>query len=198
MTDWMQFSLDLYNNRRRLHEEAETRCKAALERIDRLVDAGADFILLVNDVAGNSGPFISPAHFAEIVTPYLERQVRHIKDRGAIAFVHSDGMLMPILDQFLSTGMDVLVGVDPMAGMDIAEVKTLTYGRCSLMGNVQCSLLQDGPGEKIRRAAQYCLEHGSPGGGYIFATSNTIFPGMPLAHYECMLEVLREFSAGRA
>ena len=34
-------------------------------------------------------------------------------------------------------------------------------------------------------------------GGYVFGTSNTIFPGMPLAHYEYMLEVFREFCAER-
>ncbi|MCF7838952.1 MAG: hypothetical protein K9N49_10020 [Candidatus Marinimicrobia bacterium] len=45
--------------------------------------------------------------------------------------------------------------------------------------------------EKI--VARYCLEHGAPGGGYIFGTSNTVFPGMPLAHYEYMLEVYQEW-----
>ncbi|MEN6404193.1 MAG: uroporphyrinogen decarboxylase family protein, partial [Armatimonadia bacterium] len=86
-----------------------------------------------------------------------------------------------------------LHSIDPMAGMDIAEVKRRTYGKLGLMGNVQCNLLQDGPLEAIRRSALYCLRHGSPGGGYVFSTSNTVFPGMPLAHYEYMLEVFREF-----
>lgn len=196
MTDWMQFSMDLYERPEAIHEEAESRCRTAIKKIDQLVGAGADFIMLVNDVAGNDGPFISPGHFAEFVTPYLTCQVRHIKDRGAFAFVHSDGMLMPVLDQFLSTGMDALQGIDPMAGMDIAEVKRATYRKCALMGNVQCNLMQDGPRERIRESARYCLEHAAPGGGYIFGTSNTIFPGMPLEHYECMLDVLREFEAG--
>lgn|GEM_PF-2115530 len=55
------------------------------------------------------------------------------------------------------------------------------------------SLLQDGPAEVIRESTRYCLEHASPGGGYIFGTSNTIFPGMPLENYEYMLEVYREY-----
>ena len=53
-----------------------------------------------------------------------------------------------------------------MAGMDIAVVKKLTYGKMALMGNVQCDLLQDGPKEAIRQSVLYCLEHGAPGGGY--------------------------------
>jgi len=192
--NWEQFAVDIAENPGKIHEEAERRCQAALAHIDRLAEAGADFILLVNDVAFNAGPFISPPQFAEFVTPYLAREVQRIKDRGCCAFVHSDGMLMPILDQILSTRPHLLHSIDPMAGMDIAEVKRLTRGRVALMGNVQCSLLQDGPKQKIRESALYCLQHASPGGGYVFSTSNTIFPGMPLANYEYRLQVFREFN----
>jgi len=74
-----------------------------------------------------------------------------------------------------------------MAGMDIKVVKELTYGKVALMGNVQCSLLQDGPDEKILQSAKYCLDHGTKGGGYIYSTSNVIFEGMPLQNYELMV-----------
>jgi len=65
----------------------------------------------------------------------------------------------------------------------------------ALMGNVQCNLLQDGPEDLIRASARYALQHGAPGGGYVFSSSNTIFPGMPLRHYEVMLEELDIYSA---
>ena len=193
ISDWDAFAADLFEDRAEIHREADRRCRVALALIDRLVDAGADFIFLPHDVAHNGGPFCSPADFAEIVTPYLARLVERVRQHGAIAIFHSDGNLMPVLDQILSCGPHALQSIDPMAGMDIAEVKKRTYGKMALMGNVQCSLLQDGPLFAIRRSVRYCLEHGSPGGGYIFSTSNTIFPGMPLAHYEYMLEVFREY-----
>jgi len=193
MLDWEQFALDLAERPEYIHEVAETKTRDALMIFDRLIDAGADFIHIVNDVAFNSGPFISPAKFREFITPYLARQVRHIRDRGAIPFVHTDGNIMSILDDYLSLGAACFQSVDPMAGMDIAVVKERCRGKMALMGNVQCNLLQDGPNEVIKKSTLYCLEHASPGGGYIFGTSNTIFPGMPLAHYEYMLEVFRDF-----
>jgi len=110
---------------------------------------------------------------------------------------HSDGNLMEILDDILSLGAAMLHSIDPMAGMDIAEVKRRSHGQMALMGNVQCSLLQEGPKEAIRDSAMYCLEHASPGGGYVFATSNTVFPGMPLENYEYMVSVFREFCRRR-
>jgi uroporphyrinogen decarboxylase len=191
--DWERFSVDLAEHPERLHEEARAMTASACRLIDRMVDAGADFVHLANDVAFNAGPFISPSWFHELVTPYLAEQVRHIRDRGAIPFVHTDGNIMPVLDDYLSLGAACFQSVDPMAGMDIAETKRRCHGRMALMGNVQCSLLQEGPREAIRSSALRCLEVGSPGGGYIFGTSNTIFPGMPLANYEYMLEVYREF-----
>ena len=75
---------------------------------------------------------------------------------------------------------------------EMFELEREAFG---LMGNVQCSLLQDGQREAIRASALYCLEHAAPGGGHVFGTSNTIFPGMPLENYEYMLEVFRGFCA---
>jgi uroporphyrinogen decarboxylase len=103
---------------------------------------------------------------------------------------------MPILDHLIDIEAHCLQSIDPMAGVDIAEVKRICAGRLALMGNVQCSLLQDGPKDAIRASARYCLENASSGGGYIFSTSNTIFPGMPPENYDYMLEVYREFCGG--
>lgn len=195
ITDWMEFAVLLMEEPGEIHRIADGKTRIAIDKIDRLIDAGADFIHLVNDVAFNAGPFISPAQFSEFITPQLKRQVEFIKSQGAIPFVHSDGNIDSLLDDYLSLGAACFQSVDPMAGMDIAKTKERCQGKMALMGNVQCNLLQDGPLEAIRKSARYCLENASPGGGYIFGTSNTIFPGMPLAHYEYMLEVFREYTA---
>ncbi len=195
MPDWMQFAVDLVERPESIHEVAREKERVAKRTFEQLAEAGADFIHIVNDVAFNGGPFISPAQFSEFITPYLRREVQHVRALGAIPFVHTDGNIMPVLDDYLSLGAACFQSVDPMAGMDIAEVKRRCQGKMALMGNVQCNLLQDGPWEAIRKSARYCLEHAAPGGGYIFGTSNTIFPGMPLEHYEYMLRVYREFCA---
>lgn len=193
ITDWTQFAVDLMDHPEHLHERAREKESVALRTFEHLAEAGADFIHIVNDVAFNAGPFISPAQFSELITPYLRREVQHVRSLGMIPFVHSDGNIMPILDDYLSLGAACFQSVDPMAGMDIAEVKRRCHGKMALMGNVQCNLLQDGPAEAIRESARYCLENASPGGGYIFGTSNTIFKGMPLENYEIMLDAYREF-----
>jgi len=195
ITDWTEFAIMIMESPEEIHRLAEEKTQTALKAFDALIDAGAEFIHVVNDVAFNSGPFISPTQFSEFITPHLARQVAYIRKRGAIPFVHSDGNITPLLDDYLSLEAACFQSVDPMAGMDIAETKKKCYGKMALMGNVQCNLLQDGPDTAIRDSALYCLENASPGGGYIFSTSNTIFPGMPLANYEYMLKVFDEFNA---
>ncbi len=39
------------------------------------VDAGSELLILANDIAFNPGPFLSPAHFAEFIQPYLNEHV---------------------------------------------------------------------------------------------------------------------------
>ena len=147
--------------------------------------------MFASDVGFNGGPFLSPDQFREFVTPYLARLCELTRKRGAIPMMHSDGMLMPVLDQIVEAGPALLQSIDPMAGMDIAEVKRLTYGKMALMGNVRCDHLQHGTKEQIRDSAEYCLKHGAPGGGYIFSSSNTIFRDVPLENYEYMVDVYR-------
>jgi len=194
ITDWVDFSVNLMDNPEEIHRVANEKTANALLKFDQLIDAGADFIHIVNDVAFNAGPFISPAQFSEFITPQLKKQVQYIKKQGVIPFVHSDGNIDIILDDYLSLGAACFQSVDPMAGMDIAKTKEKCDGKMALMGNVQCNLLQDGPYDLIRESALYCLENASPGGGYVFGTSNTIFKGMPLEHYEYMLDVFEEFN----
>ncbi|MFZ2657824.1 MAG: uroporphyrinogen decarboxylase family protein [Victivallales bacterium] len=193
ISDWTEFAVTLMEQPQEIHRVAAEKNAAALEKYASLIDAGADFIHIVNDVAFNAGPFISPAQFSEFVTPYLKQQVQYIRAQGVIPFVHTDGNIDSILDDYLSLGAACFQSVDPMAGMDIAKTKQRCHGKMALMGNVQCNLLQDGPDEAIRKSALYCLENASPGGGYIFGTSNTIFPGMPLGNYEYMLDIYRNF-----
>lgn len=190
--DYMQFAVELYENRPKLHSWAEEMLTGAVEHAKKLIDSGVDFISINNDYAFNSGTFLQPKDFAELTTPYMKRLVNYIKKQDVKVIFHSDGNLMQVLDQILEISPDVLHSIDPMAGMDIAEVKRLTYGRTALMGNVQCSLLQDGPPEAIIESAQYAIKSAAPGGGYIYSTSNTIFPGLPLENYKLMVDYMHQ------
>lgn len=158
------------------------------------IGAGAEVVFMCADYCFNDGPFLSPSMFRTYVTPFLTELVAGIHEAGGFAVKHTDGAIMPILDQMVESGIDGLHSIDPMAGVDIAEVKALVAGKVCLLGNVNCALVQAGTKEQVRESAMYCLEHGGvQQGGYIYATSNCIFRGVPIENYEEMLRVREEF-----
>jgi len=184
---------------RRLAEEpAQVKAEAAamvdraLERGERLRQSGGlDGFALCSDYCFNSGPFLSPTQFGEFVTPYLARLIRGYRDLGFHVIKHTDGNIMPILDQLVQTRPHALHSLDPQGGVDIAEVKR-RYGReVCLIGNVNCGLLDTGSDAEAVESARYALRHGMPGGGYVFSTSNCVYTGMRLSRYELILDVWR-------
>lgn len=190
--DYMEFAVQLLEDREGVRAWAEDMYERALLHTSRLLDAGADFVNIGSDHAFNSGTLLSPDDFAEFVTPYLKKLVRYIQSRGAWAMMHSDGNLMGVMDQILEIKPNILQSIDPQAGMDIAEVKRMAEGKIALMGNVQCSYLQSGTPEQIEESCEYCLEHAAPGSGYIYSSSNTIFREIPLESYDLMLKKFHE------
>ena len=187
------FSYRMADEPKKLHEQAASMVDGALERGERLrAHGGLDGFGLCCDYCFNRGPFLSPAQFGEFVTPYLARLTKGYRDAGFHVIKHTDGNIMPIIDQLVQTEPHALHSLDPQGGVDIAEVKRLYGDRVCLIGNVHCGMLDTGTPEQAREATRYALRHGMPGGGYIFSTSNCIYTGMPLSQYEVMLDVWRE------
>lgn len=191
-THMQDFSYRLADEPDKVHAEATEMVDNALRRAERLrKQGGLDGFALCADYCFNTGPFLGPALFSEFVTPYLARLTKGYRDMGFYVIKHTDGNIMPILDQLAQTRPHALHSLDPQGGVDIAEVKRRVGDRLCLIGNVNCGLMDTGTDEEVIESARYALKHGMPGGGYIFSTSNCIYTGMRLARYELMLDVWR-------
>ncbi len=191
-TQMTDFVYRLYDEPEKVKAEAQLRVDLALERAELLArHGGLDGFALCADYCFNSGPFLSPAQFSEFITPYLVQLIAGYRALGFYVIKHTDGNIMPILDQLLEANPHALHSLDPQGGVDIAEVKRLCGDRVCLIGNVNCGLLDTGTDAQVVESVRYALTHGMPGGGYIFSTSNCIYTGMRLARYELMLDVWR-------
>jgi uroporphyrinogen decarboxylase len=190
--EMVAFAYRLKDEPGKVKAEAARMVDAALERAAALRErCSLDGFALCADYCFNTGPFLSPALFGEFVTPYLARLLAGYRELGFYSIKHTDGNIMPILDQLVQARPHALHSLDPQAGVDIAEVKRRAGDQVCLIGNVNCGLLDTGTDEQVVESARYALRHGLPGGGYIFSTSNCIYTGMRLARYELMLDVWR-------
>jgi len=186
--DMTDFVVALVEREDEMLRNADRMVDSALESGKKAMDMGVDCFALCADYCFNHGPFLSPRMFRRFVTPFLTRLTQGYREMGAYVIKHTDGNIMPILDQLVESGPHGLHSLDPMAGVDIAEVKRLYGKKLCLIGNVNCALLQTGTPEQIRESCAYALKHGMPGGGYIYSTSNVAFRGLPLERYMLVLE----------
>ena len=191
-SEMYEFAYRIADEPEEMLARAKAMAEAAIERNRRQHEAGVDVALLCSDYCYNSGPFLSPAMFDEFVTPYLAMICKAGREDGMYVIKHTDGNIMPILNSLVDAGPHALHSIDPMAGVDIREVKHLVGHKVALCGNVHCAAMQTGTDEEVIGSAEYCLKYGGEGGGYIFATSNVPFKGMPPERYQLILDIWKQ------
>ena len=188
----VDFAMQMADDPDGLKDNAEKMVDSALATAKTLKEnTDLDGFALCSDYCLNTGPFLSPKQFSEFVAPYLKRLIAGYREMGFYTIKHTDGNIMPIIDQLVDCNPHALHSIDPQAKVDIAEVKRLYGDKVCLIGNVNCGLLQTGTEEECIESARYALKSGMPNYGYIFSTSNCVYTGMALERYELILNILR-------
>jgi uroporphyrinogen decarboxylase len=186
------FSVMMYDEPETLHEQSKRRVEKCAEAAQWLNSRGhlLDGYALCADYCFNVNPFFSPGQFAELIAPYLKEITSIYHELGYYVIKHTDGNIMPIVDQLVDCGPDALHSLDPQGGVDLGYIQR-TYGdRVALIGNVNCAMLQTGSDEECAADVRRALKDGmAGGGGYVFATSNCVYTGMPLSRYEMMVDI---------
>jgi uroporphyrinogen decarboxylase len=164
-----------------------------LRSIKNQLELGADVLAITGDFAMTKGPMVSPKHTARFLTPALEKQVELGHRLGVPVFKHTDGNLWKIIDLLVNTGIDGLHPIDPLAGMDLGEVRAKFPNLC-LMGNVNCgATLSWKSVEEVRQEVKECIKKAGYGGGYICMSSNTVHSGVKPENYLAMVKAIRDF-----
>lgn len=194
--DMMDFSLRLYEDPQGIIAEQRERLHEMVDFAERLkkVDGGKllDGFTLCCDYCFNTNPFYSPEMFHDLIAPTLADVIGAYHDLGYYVIKHTDGNIMPIVDQIIDCGPDGLHSLDPQGGVDLKYMKQKYGKKVCLIGNVNCALLQSGTEEEATEDVRRSLREGMPGYGYIFSTSNCVYTGLPLDRYELMMKIWRE------
>ncbi|MCY3019964.1 MAG: hypothetical protein NTW87_13170 [Planctomycetota bacterium] len=186
------YSTRLFEEPQNVKDDSRRRVDNAIANAERMrKHGGLDGYALCSDYCFNTGPFLRPAMFAEFVTPFLKDLIAGYRKLGFYVIKHTDGNIMPILQDLVSARPHALHSLDPQGGVDMAEVARLAGNKVCLIGNVCCGLLDTGTEEECVASARYALRHGMSAPGYIFSTSNCVYTGMRLSRYDLILDVWR-------
>lgn len=135
------------------------------KRMELMLEPGVDVFIRRAWYEGTS--FWSPALFRRFLLPRIQQEVRLAHEAGAaFAYILSVGGLQ-FADLLLETGVDVLVGVDPVQdhGMDMAALKAALGNKVCLWGGINGFVTAErGTEEDVRAAVRTALDALGPAG----------------------------------
>ena len=189
--DMVEFSARLYENAEGIISEQEKNIKNMFNFAEKINKNGCllDGFALCSDYCFNTNPFYSPEMFGSLIAPALSKTLQGYREMGFYTIKHTDGNIMPIIDQMVDCKPDALHSLDPQGGVDLKYLKAHYNDKVCLIGNVNCGLLQSGTEEQVKKDVLRALNEGMPGYAYIFSTSNCIYTGMDLKRYELMNKI---------
>jgi len=147
--------------------------KIALEQTQHNIDA----IKISSPYAGAG--FISPAFYKEFVLPYEAQIARVVRDRGVHVYTHTCGAIDDRLEMMVEAGISGIECLDPPPLGDVLldDAKKRIGDRIFIKGNIDpVNVLLLGTEEIVRKDAEFRIEVGKPGGGFILSTACSIAP----------------------
>ena len=147
--------------------------KIALEQTQHNIDA----IKISSPYAGAG--FISPAFYKEFVLPYEAQIARVVRDCGVHVYTHTCGAIDDRLEMMVEAGISGIECLDPPPLGDVLldDAKKRIGDRIFIKGNIDpVNVLLLGTEEIVRKDAEFRIEVGKPGGGFILSTACSIAP----------------------
>jgi uroporphyrinogen-III decarboxylase len=164
------FCLALYDNSRLVETLLDMYTWWTGAVAGRVCQLGFDVFVSTDDLAFNVAPYFSPAVFHDLVMPYHRR----VAEKITLPWImHSDGNVLPLIEDILSLG---IAGLHPIekGAMDIGAFKR-TYGhRVCVLGNVDLNILGMGSAEDVQHEVRELIRVVAPGGGYIVTSGNSL------------------------
>ncbi|MGB9681623.1 MAG: uroporphyrinogen decarboxylase family protein [bacterium] len=184
-----QALLDLIDNPSLAHRIMELGTEISIQIGYALIEAGVDAIYIGD--AWASSTIISPKQYREFCLPYHKKATEAFHKKGIPVYLHICGNSMPILEYMVETGVDAIEPLDPLGGVDIAEVKRRVGDKVCLKGGVNTLTLLRGTPDDVMKEAKSCIESAGRGGGYILGSGDDIPTEAPVENVKAMVKAAK-------
>lgn len=160
--------LDIYDHPEQLGQLIDILVEMNLSAIEKYADLGAHGYIFADDWGLQSRLMIAPAKWREIWKPHYARIFKAVHEAGMLAFLHSCGYIIDILDDLIEIGLEV-IHMDQQENMGLELLGQRFGGRLTFFSpvDIQQTMIH-GSLENIRA---YCRQMvrllGRPNGGFI-------------------------------
>ena len=145
------------------------------KRMEIVLDAGVH--LYVRRGWYECADFWGPDGFRRFILPSLKREAQLAHEFGAkYGYILTTGT-MPLLESLLESGIDVLIGADPIQGRgtDLQEMKRRLHGSICLWGGMNGFItVEMGKPAEVEQAVETAIQMLAPGGGFILSPVDNV------------------------
>lgn len=149
-----------------------------------------DFMTFAEDMSYNHGPMIGRGQFDEFMAPYYRQIVPELKQAGTRIFVDSDGDITKIIDWLLGVGVEGILPLERMAGVDVVEIRR-RWPQFLLLGAFDKTVMHRG--EAAIRQEFERLMPVMRQGGFLPGVDHQTPPGVSLEQYRLFRKLLAEY-----
>jgi uroporphyrinogen-III decarboxylase len=169
--------------------------KTNLEICKRLLDIDSEMVIaFTDDIAYKDHLLCSPKVFDRFYAPKYKQLFNYIHKRGGRTMFHTDGDITELVPHYIDIGLDLLQGLEPVAGVDIVKLNTIYGDRISWNGNIDVSrLLWSGTPAEVRAECERVIAAVAPSNNLIFGPSTDIMAWHPVENITTLYETARAF-----
>lgn len=183
-----RFCLKLYDDPQFVTHLLDHFTQAGQELAEALSELPLAFYLFQDDLAGNQGPFVSPAWLKEHWVPRVNRILAPIKARNIPIIFHCCGNLEKILPMAIQMRFKAINPIQPTCN-DIYRIKKQYGDEICLIGNMDINAcLAYGTVDDVVKDTQEHIDRLSANGGYVVGSSHSITEAVRPENYVAMIE----------
>jgi len=150
-----------------------------------------DFMTFAEDMSYNHGPMISKELFDEFMAPYYAQVIPALKAHGIIPMIDSDGGIEPLIPWFEGVGLEGILPLERMAGVDVNRIHA-NHPQWKMIGGFDKTVMH--LGEAAIRAEFERLLPTMSSGYFIPSVDHQTPPAVSIADYRLYLRLLREYA----
>jgi uroporphyrinogen decarboxylase len=182
---------------RALLEKTAQMCKELMGPFLEALDDHVDIIKIGDDLGTQESLLMSPDMYREILKPIHADYIGFIKERTAAKLLfHTDGDVVPLIDDFIEMGVDILNPIQTSAGKmsDLANLKKRFGKNIIFCGGIDTHrVLPEGTPDEVRDEVRRVMGLLGAGGGYMVSSVHTIMNDVPAENVLTMVDAVEEF-----
>ena len=149
------------------------------------------FMTFGEDMSYNLGPMLSKECYDEFMLPFYKELVPLIKAGGTKVLIDTDGQVEPLIPWFLEGGIEGILPLERMAGVDVNRIRE-KYPELIMIGGYDKTVMHKG--EAAIRAEFERILPAIRSGRYIPSVDHQTPPAVSVEDYRLYMSILREYS----